>query len=72
MVFFKWINLLLHTYILFFFIVFVISLPTKLEIYYFQYNYILIYIIYGDKIRHGQRPKKCVRKRVTFRPLAST
>jgi hypothetical protein len=30
-------------------LVFVISLPTKLEIYYLQYNYILIYIIYGDR-----------------------
>jgi hypothetical protein len=29
--------------------VFVISLPTKLEIYYLQYNYILIYVIYHDR-----------------------
>jgi hypothetical protein len=46
---------------------FVINLPTKLEIYYLQYNYVLIYIIHGDRtiisfvgvvanLRHGQRP----------------
>jgi hypothetical protein len=32
-----------------FLIVFFITLPTKLEIYHWQYNYVLIYIIYGDR-----------------------
>jgi hypothetical protein len=44
--FFKWIHLLIH--INNFFIVFFNSLPTKREIYYLQYNYVLIYAIYGD------------------------
>jgi hypothetical protein len=68
-----------------FFIVFFIRLPTKQEIYYLQYNYILLYIIYGDKTIIGfvafvvnlpNRPINgatvSVRKRVTFRPLKST
>jgi hypothetical protein len=48
---------------------------------------LLMYIIYGDRTIVGfvvanllnrstngasQRPKKCVRKRITFRPLVST
>jgi hypothetical protein len=55
-----------------------------------QYNYVLIYIIYGDRTIIGfvrfvvnllnrpadgttvQRLKKCVRKRITFRPLLRT
>jgi hypothetical protein len=88
--FIKQINLLfiILLYIYYIFTVFVISLPTKRKIYYLQYNYVLIYIIYSDKTiigfigfvanllsrprwRHGQRPKKCVRKRVAFRPLVS-
>jgi hypothetical protein len=66
------------------------QLPTKREIYYMQYNYVLIYIIYGDRTIIGfvgfvvnllnrptdgttvQRLKKCVRKRITFRPLLRT
>jgi hypothetical protein len=69
----------------FFIVVFVISLPIKREIYYLQYNYIVIYIIYGDRTTIGfvglvanllNRPTDgatvSVRKRVTFRPLMST
>jgi hypothetical protein len=66
-----------------FFIVFFISLPTKREIYYIRIcNYILIYIIYGDRTIIGfvvNLPNSptdgatvSVRKRVTFRLLVST
>jgi hypothetical protein len=73
---------ILYRYTSTFFIVFVISLPTKLEIYYLQYNYLCIYIIYGDRTIIGfvcfvanllnraiDATTVSVQKRVTFRPL---
>jgi hypothetical protein len=77
-------TLLIHN-INIFFIVFVISLPTKLQTYYVFATQLLIYIIYGDRTIIGfvgfvanllNRPidsaMVSVRKRVTFRPLVST
>jgi hypothetical protein len=75
----------INKYVLTIFVVFVIRMPTKLEIYYLQYNYVLIYIIYGGRTIVGfvgfvanllNRPtdgaRVNIRKRVTFRPLVST
>jgi hypothetical protein len=75
----------INKYVLTIFVVFVIRMPTKLEIYYLQYNYVLIYIIYGGRTIVGfvgfvanllNRPTDGasvkIRKRVTFRPLVST
>jgi hypothetical protein len=80
------IHTFINTYIsTIFFIVFVISFPTKLQTYYVFATQLLIYIIYGDRTIIGfvgfvanllNRPidsaMVSVRKRVTFRPLVST
>jgi hypothetical protein len=60
-----------------FFIVFVMSLPTKLEIYYLQYNYLhdlwwfCQFFVANLLNRPTDGPTVSVRKRVTFRPPVS-